>query len=631
MLTDIQKRFLSHETILSNDETTDEKPESSTKISLRRSKQFKIGKENDDDLTQNTLTQQSAMDRAELESTINDILTAMNMDTSGSPNRYLAMLSSMTRLAGFFSVFVQLNGIETLVSLKSRAMEEYLNEPFFVLVLGISFHCSEAADLLLTSPISNDLIALLQTSDIGTTELILKTLINLGVDNIDMFRSQLGTKLLQSICPLLQKSLPIHYQHLFVRDGVVFFGESPQDMSTELCLKILILIVERSKQFRLGNEFVGLVAPLLRHKSTTIVLLALATLHTMISYRAFAETIKTTILVAQVDGETQPIPMIRLVTELFGDYLSRLRAQIEQIQWLWTNESESAMLLDRYSGIDGTGASEDLDVVTLTPQISATCEVLGDLSQLFGSAVFWEKQLHETVLDCGMLCLFGDYFSFVHKYLECEDSLKRLNPAVELSWMDSRTTVKEDATRVVRSCLVGIAEVFERSRDRNDRVFSAIYRQHRKPNKTFFSVLSALLALGVPHLTQPVTRIVKTILKWRDTSFLKVLKSGLIKVLIQDVTTQDIDNELSEKTLMQIANRVLARGRLYCSEYSKPPKVDRDCALHLHSLLAESKFVETMENRSQKRTEAWTEELVTLRELCSEFEDLMTSSGNMSL
>ncbi|KAK2957348.1 hypothetical protein BLNAU_7726 [Blattamonas nauphoetae] len=55
-----------------------------------------------------------------LVSTINDILTAMNTETCGPLNRYLATLVSMTHLAGFCSVFIELNGIETLVSLKSQ-------------------------------------------------------------------------------------------------------------------------------------------------------------------------------------------------------------------------------------------------------------------------------------------------------------------------------------------------------------------------------------------------------------------------------------------------------------------------------------------------------------------------------
>ncbi|KAK2957371.1 hypothetical protein BLNAU_7749 [Blattamonas nauphoetae] len=312
----------------SNKHTYDEKPASPTKISLRHSKQFKIEKELDDSISQYTLHQSFAMDRAELESTINDILNAMNTETSGTINRYLRMLSSMTHLAGFCSKFVELNGIATLDSLKSP------------------FYGSDASGPLLTSLISDGLVALLQASEIETTELILKTFINFGVDDIDLFRSQLGSTLLQSVCLLLQKALPLHHEHLFIRDGIALLGESPQDMSTTLCLKILILIVEESEQFRLGDEFVGLVVPLLRHESTDIVLLALATLHTMTLDCDFVETIKTTILVAQVDGETQPIPMIQLVAELFGDYLSRLRAQIGQIQWLWTNEAESAMLID---------------------------------------------------------------------------------------------------------------------------------------------------------------------------------------------------------------------------------------------------------------------------------------------
>ncbi|KAK2957366.1 hypothetical protein BLNAU_7744 [Blattamonas nauphoetae] len=280
----------------------------------------------------------------------------------------------------------------------------------------------------------------------------------------------------------------------------------------------------------------------------------------------------------------------------------------------------------------GTQASERIDVLTLTPQISATCKVLGSLSHLFGCAVFWEDKLHETVLDCGMLRLFGDYFSFFLESLECEDHLKRLNPAVELSWMDSRTTVKDDTTRVVRSCVDGIAEAFEQSNDQNERIFTAIYPQHQKPDETFFYVLSTLLALGVPNLTQLATSIVTKILKWGDTCVPTLLKSGLIEALFQGATTEDIGNECMEREIIKIAYRVLLKGRTKnCSEHCLPHMIDRDSAHRLHSLLAQSKFVETMENRSQKRTKEWTKELETLQYLCSEYEDLMTTSGIMSL
>ncbi|KAK2957350.1 hypothetical protein BLNAU_7728 [Blattamonas nauphoetae] len=394
------------------------------------------------------------------------------------------MLSSMAHLAGFCSVFLELNGIEALVSLKSRLMKEDPNKTFLELIWA--YHCSEAASSLLTSPISNDLVELLQTNDVQTTELVLKCLINLGVDKVDLIRSQLGPKLLPPLYLLLQNTLPVHHQHISIRDNIAFFGESPLDKSTELCLKILVLLVEGSDQLKLGDEFVGLVVSLLRHNSTDIVLLALRALCTMTSNDDFARTMRHKFPVAQIDGSTRSVPMMTLVVELFGDYLSRLRTQIGQMQLLWTNESESAMLLDSNTG--ATNASEHLNVPTLTPQISATCEVMSSLSNLFSSAVYWEDQQHEMVLGCGMLRLFGDCFSFFLESLEFEDSLTRANPAVELSWMDSRTTVKDDTTRVVRSCVDGIVEVIERSRDQSDLVFHSIHPQHRKLHKTFFSV-----------------------------------------------------------------------------------------------------------------------------------------------
>ncbi|KAK2949806.1 hypothetical protein BLNAU_15288 [Blattamonas nauphoetae] len=206
--------------------------------------------------------------------------------------------------------------------------------------------------------------------------MIIKTLVNIGVDNRELFRFQLGATLLKSIVSLLQKSLPIHHQHFFTQDGLVVIGESLLDKSTELCLRILILVVEGSEQFRLDHEFIALAVPLLRHKSTSIVLLVLRTLRTLTSDSHFAGTMRQNIQVAQIDGNTRPIPMIQLVAELFGAYFSRLRTQIGQIQLLWTTEPDNAMLLDGDTSIGGTYASEPLDVVTLTSQISATCEVL---------------------------------------------------------------------------------------------------------------------------------------------------------------------------------------------------------------------------------------------------------------
>ncbi|KAK2951116.1 hypothetical protein BLNAU_13959 [Blattamonas nauphoetae] len=572
--------------------------------------------------TENRLNLLIALDVSQLASTINDILTAMNTETSDPLNRYLAMLSSMAHLAGFCSVFVELNGIEALVSLNSQFTKENPNKTFLELIWA--YHCSEAASPLLTSPISNDLVELLKTSETETAELVLKCLINLGVDKVDLIRSQLGPTLLPSLSLLLQTTLPVHHQHLSIRDNIAFFGESSQDKSTKLCLNLLILVVEGSQQFRLDNEFVRLIVPLLRHNSTNIVLLVLRVLHTITSNPDISGTMRQQIPAAQIDGSTRSVPMMTLVAELFDNYLSRLRTQIGQIQLLWTNESESAMLLDSNTG--ATNASESVDVLTLTPRISATCDVMSGLSNLFSSAVYWEDQLHEMVLGCGMLRLFGDCFSFFLESLEFEDSLTRANPAVELSWMDSRTSVKEDAIRVVRSCVVGIVEVIELSHDRSDLIFRSIHPQQQKPHKTFFSVLSTLLSTGVPDLTQPVARIVKQILTWRDGYLPKILKSGLVEVLFRYVITQDIDDELTERQLMQIANRVLAGGNQSYLQHYQPRMIERVSAHRFHSLLAQFHFVEMMANRSQMRTKEWSNDLKELQYLSSEIEALMNRS-----
>ncbi|KAK2959929.1 hypothetical protein BLNAU_5126 [Blattamonas nauphoetae] len=592
---------------------------------LRRSKQFKLEGEVQTCLTNDSSLQASARSREEvLVSTVNDLLNTMKTEDDHAMSHSLAKLSSMTRLAGFCSVFVELNGIEELVSLKSRLVQEDSAKTLFELICGLSFYGSEAAIPLLTSPIPNDLVDLLQTSDTGTTELILKTLVNIGVDNRELFRSQLGATLLQSISLLLQKSLRIHHQHLFTQDGIVFIGKSLQDKITKPCLNLLILVMERSELFRLDNEDVQLIVSLLRHCSTDIVLLLLRTLRTLTSNSHYARTRKQNIQVAQIDGNTKPIPMIQLVTELFGAYLNRLRTQIEQIQTIWTTEPDNAMLLDRNTSSGGTDASEPLDVVKLTTQISATCEVLRGLSHLFSCAVFWEKKLHEMLLDSEMLRLFGEFFSFCRKTIELENSLQKQNPTIELSWMDSRTTIRNDTTCIAHYCMVGMMKLYRLSRDQSHLFFKAIYPQHRNPHQHFFSVLSALLAFGVPNLAQPIVFIVNTILFWKDSDYLSLLISGLIEVLFRYVIKQDIDDEQTEKTLMQIATRILSRGEKGDSKSYQPPEIERDSAHRLSVLLAQSQFVEMMEKRSPMRTERWTMEFRLLRHFCSKFEKTYT-------
>ncbi|KAK2952238.1 hypothetical protein BLNAU_12797 [Blattamonas nauphoetae] len=205
-----------------------------------------------------------------------------------------------------------------------------------------------------------------------------------------MFRSQLGTTLLHSISNLLQNTLPLHHKHLSIRDDIAFFGESSRDKSTELCLKTLVLLVEGSDHLKLTKHFVLFLGPLLRHSSTDIVLLVLRTLHTMISNDDFARTMSQKILVVRIDGNTRSVQMMTLVTELFGDHLSRLRTQPGQIQLLWTNGSGSAIQLYSDPHIRGADASDFLDVLTLISQISATSDVFGDLLQLFDCCLLRE-------------------------------------------------------------------------------------------------------------------------------------------------------------------------------------------------------------------------------------------------
>ncbi|KAK2959936.1 hypothetical protein BLNAU_5133 [Blattamonas nauphoetae] len=545
------------------------------------------------------------------------------------------MLSSMTRLAGFCPVFVELNGIEELVSLKGRFGQEDSAKTFLELIWGLSFYGSEAAIPLLTSPIPNDLIDLLQTSHTGTTELILKTLVNIGIDNRELFQSQLGAALLQSLCILLYKTLPIHHQHLFFRDGIAFIGESPQDTSTELSLKLLILVVEGSDQLKPSKQFVQTFGCLLRHCSTDIVLFVLRTLLTLTSDSHFARTMRMQIPVAQINGNTRPIPMINIIAELFGAYLSRLRAQIGQIQLLWTTEPDNAMLLDRNTNTGGTDASEPLNVVKITTQISATCEVLSGLSHMFSSAVFWEERLNEMLLDCEMLRYFGDFFSFYRETVKHENHLRKQNPTIDLSWMDSRMTIKEDTARVLESCLNGIANLFVLSMLDNKKIHKAIYPQHQHSDEHFFFVLSTLLALGVPHLTQPVTRIVKKILKWIDADYSTLLVSGLIEVLFRYVIESGIDNEQTETILMKIANSVLLRGLRNSSSENYRPRIERDSAYRLYCLLVQSNFVEMMESCSQKRTEDWKKEHMEFRSSYSEYDkslsDLSSPSSAFSI
>ncbi|KAK2959933.1 hypothetical protein BLNAU_5130 [Blattamonas nauphoetae] len=509
----------------------------------------------------------------------------------------LKKLSSMTRLAGFCSVFVELNGIEELVALKSRFVQEnpdvcfvfhlVRQKTFLELIWGLSFYGSEAAIPLLTSPIPNDLVDLLQTSDTGTTELILKTLVNIGVDNRELFRSQLGATLLQSIALLLQKSLPIHHQHLFTQAGNEFIEESPLDTSTELCLKLLILIVHESEQFRLENKVVQFVAPFLRHKSTDIVFLVLRAMNSITSRRDFAETMRTTIPITMIDGYIRSILMfITLIAELFGAYLSRLRTQIEQIQLLWKNEPENAMLLDGNTSSGGTDASEHHDVVKLTTQITATCEVLCCLSHFFDSAVFWEGQLNQMFLDCEILRMFGEFFSFCCETIQIENSLRKQNPTTDLLWMDSRTTIKENTTRILPFCLNGIANLLILSKRENYQIYEATYPQHRTPHQHFFSILSTLLVVDIPNLAQPIVRIANLIILRKDGGYPTLLKSGLIEVLFRYVIAQGIDDEQTEKTLMQIATRILIRGDKGYFQYNKFWMIERDSAYRLYGIKA---------------------------------------------
>ncbi|KAK2951976.1 hypothetical protein BLNAU_13076 [Blattamonas nauphoetae] len=620
----LTSRLLSREATLSNFETTDEKPASSTKITLRRSKQFKIQKETHNSLTQYTPLQTDAMDRVQLVSTINDILNTMKTGNSEMFCHSLTVLSSLTHFAGFCSVFIQLNGIETLVSLKSRLMQEGSNKTIFAVICDLSFYGSEAAVPLLNSQIPDDMIDILWTNDVTITGMILKTLFNLGVDNIELFRSQLGTKLFQSLFFLLKKTLPMRYPDLYDGQGNGEMRDSLQDKLTELCLKILTLLVEGNERLQLNIEFVRLVLPLLRHKSTDIVLLVLRTFRTMTSDRDFARAMRKTILVVNVDGKAESISMIKLIAELFDEYLSRIRGQIGHIQLLWKNEPGSEMLIDHDAG--RTETLEHSNIVSLIPQISANCKVLDHLSDLFSSVVSEQAHLSDEVLANGMLRLFGNFFSFYLESIEYENLLNRQNPIMERLRMDTKMMIKEDTKRVLQSCLIGLMIAFEVSFNQNELIFQAIYPEKRKPDETFFTHLRTLLTLGIPNLALPTARIVNQILTWRDVYVPRLLNSGLVEVLFQDAITQDIDDELTERELLRVANEVLARrGRHDSPNNSEKMMIERESAHRLYSLLAQSDFLAMIENHSQKRTEEWTEEFMELRDLCSEYEMLITS------
>ncbi|KAK2949808.1 hypothetical protein BLNAU_15290 [Blattamonas nauphoetae] len=345
----------------------------------------------------------------------------------------------------------------------------------------------------------------------------------------------------------------------------------------------------------------------------------------MTSDSHFARTLRQNVKVAQIDGKTKLIPMIKFIAELFGAYLNRLRAQIGQIHLLWTTEPEHSMLLDKNISTCGTDTSEHLDVATLTTQITATCEVLKSLSHFFDSAVFWDAQRKEMPLDYQILRLFGEFFSFYCETVEHENSLQKQNPTIELSWMDSRTMVKEGITYIVPVCLNGMRNLLLMSKFMKFKIYETIYPQHRPSDEHFFSVLSTLLAFRIPDLAFLIARIMNVIVAWKQADYPTLLKSGLIEVLFRYVIAQGIDDEQTEKNIMQIASVVLIGGEKGYFKYYQPRMIDRDSAHRLCCLLAQSNFVTMMENRSQQRAEEWTKELGKLRSRCSEYETRLSN------
>ncbi|KAK2942271.1 hypothetical protein BLNAU_22798 [Blattamonas nauphoetae] len=275
------------------------------------------------------------MDECQLTPTINALLNAINTDSTETINHHLTELASLTRHIGFCSEFVELNGIDSLVFVKSRMTQEDINVCFVVrsfgqkylipLICDLTVHESEIAESLLLSTLPRDLVHLLWTSDVRTTELILKIFVNVGLDEAELFQNKVGTALHEEISFFLRKTLPKHLERSFDEEGAGYISFSSLDKLSELCLKILNILVKRNQRVSVASEFVDFVVPLLHHKSTTVVMLVLRLFCFTISDDAVVRAIESSIPIVDVDGETRSVQVVGLLADLFDKHLNRIR------------------------------------------------------------------------------------------------------------------------------------------------------------------------------------------------------------------------------------------------------------------------------------------------------------------
>ncbi|KAK2949765.1 hypothetical protein BLNAU_15339 [Blattamonas nauphoetae] len=569
------------------------------------------------------------MDECQTTPTINALLNAINTDPSETINRHLTELASLTQHIDFCSEFVELNGIDSLVWMKSRMTQEDINVCFIVqsfrqeylipLICDLTIHRSAIAKSLLLSTLPRDLVHLLRTSDVRTTELILKIFVNLGIDEAELFRSEVGTVLNEWICFFLRETLPTHLERSFDDKGAGYITFSSLDKLSELCLKILNILVKRNQRVSVTSEFVDFVVPLLHHISTTVVMLVLRLLCLTTSDDAVMRSIESSIPIVDVDGETCSIQVVGLLADLFDRHLNRIRTDCDQMQVLRSrmNVSDAMMTIDTAE----TDRSDNTNMVSLTSQVCANCGVLEYVSNLVGQIVCWEGRAHEMLGKSGVRSLIGECLSFFHKQLEFGYIQNEHLSTMQSSRISSETTIEAVSARLLQNCLFCVANMLEVEIDENQRILRYLFPREHNPGETLFSILSTLRTSGIPILVPQVVRIVKQMLKGPSDLLLTLAKSRLVEELFEEVTILDLIDEKIEINLMDIAIEMLLPGLAKDSRQNSEGMVaEREYALRLHSMLTQSHFFSKIEAQSHCRSDTWIKKLSTLRSVIRRME-----------